>query len=761
MKKLVKVFFALSLGLLIAACAKEYDDTALKNDVKTLQEQVKKIQEDLNNLNSQVSGLATVIEQWKKGGYVESIQETADKDGYTITFVGGKTVTLYHGTDGEDGEDGEPGAPGDPGQDGEPGQDGKTPTIKMDEDNNYYWAIEDEFILVDGNKVPATMAPSFSINEDGDLIMTLAGEEINLGHITGDAGDAFFKEIDASGDVVVFVLNDEEETTFEIPFAKCFSIALEADSFQIEANETLNIPFEVLNANESTTVDCFANGGYKAEIQDDQLIVTAPAQMADGQVLLWATNDQNLISLMKISFTCLANAEIVIAEAQVEALQAIAAETTNANVSITSNVDVDVVVPQAASNWISVTVTKSEYNVAITLQPNTSSEPREAVLDVIRTDNGKSVQKINIVQLGHVATLKVEKLWSKLSGDANWFVAAGGASGADFNIAVDDQNVYVPEFGNSKKLLAFDIATGNTITEVNTSTVESVGFDGSIYLSCARVVKKNDGTPVLLASNLFQDGETATGRLYIWENGIDAAPAVKTLQQWNAGRRLGDTWTTYGNYEDCWLLMSTQAGNKNGIVTFKVPTEGNTSYLISRLAVTTGDFCSYYPFPGDMIHGMFSWRGGDHDDGINYRNRYATISSTEDAIKAEGAHTMTLTNLSQWMANLENNLGSGFNYIEFNGKRYVIWVINSTNAMTFDLVIKEGSTSTAWQDIINTPSATITSNGGFAYRDSNVGGMNTSWKQGTDCAVWNTGDEVYIAVNKCNVGLAVYKMYID
>ena len=294
---------------------------------------------------------------------------------------------------------------------------------------------------------------------------------------------------------------------------------------------------------------------------------------------------------------------------------------------------------------------------------------------------------------------------------------------------------------------------------MNTSTVESVGFDGSIFLSCARVVKKSDGTPVLMASNLFQDGDSdnPTGRLYVWENGIDQAPAVKTLQQWGAGRRLGDTWTTYGNYEDCWMIMGTQSGN--GFVTFRVPT-GEKSYLISRLATETTDFCSYYPFPGELTKGMFAWRGGNHDDGLAYRNRMMTVASTEAAIKTEGKHDATLEKMSQWMGNYENNNGSGFNYFEFNGKRYVAWVINLADGKAFDIVIKEGDATAAWDSIINTPAATITEAGGFAFRESLVGGQATTWKQGTDCAVWNNGDEVYIAVNKINVGIAVYKMYL-
>ena len=90
MKKLLSI---LSLtALLLAGCAGQYDDTALKEKIDALSSQVAKCIQQVNDLNTQVQGLNAVIEQWKKGGFVESVQEV--DEGVTITFVGGKTVTL-------------------------------------------------------------------------------------------------------------------------------------------------------------------------------------------------------------------------------------------------------------------------------------------------------------------------------------------------------------------------------------------------------------------------------------------------------------------------------------------------------------------------------------------------------------------------------------------------------------------------------------------------------------------------------------------
>ena len=72
--------------------------------------------------------------------------------------------------------------------------------------------------------------------------------------------------------------------------------------------------------------------------------------------------------------------------------------------------------------------------------------------------------------------------------------------------------------------------------------------------------------------------------------------------------------------------------------------------------------------------------------------------------------------------------------------------------MAFDLIVKEGDLNTPWEKIIDTA--------GPLLRESFTGGKATTWKAGADVAVWQTQNEVYIAVNKQQVGLAVYKMYL-
>lgn len=405
MKAIFKTIVACSVGLVLAGCAKEYDDSALKNDVNSLKSQIEQIQNSIRSLNGQVTGLTETIEQWKKGGYVESIQELADKSGYTITFTGGKTVTLYHGSKGDKGDPGTPGTPGDPGapgqngtngHDGQDGQDGKTPSLKLDTDGIFYWAIDGEFILVDGQKVPATVAPVFSINQDGDLIMTIGDKQTNLGHVQGDsgaAGDSLFEKIEPGKDVVVFTLKGGD--TFSIPIAKAFKLVIDQPEQEVTAGQKLEIAYTVQNGNENTVVDCFAAGNYTAKIADGKVVVGVPDPVVDGQVLVWAQNDYGLFSMVKLTFTV--KAEVVVVTPETD-YQTLPGEGGTFDINLTSNVDVDVKLPEEAT-WLKAVMTRADYKLALTFEENTTGAPREAEIDIVRTDNGDTVQKIKVIQL--------------------------------------------------------------------------------------------------------------------------------------------------------------------------------------------------------------------------------------------------------------------------------------------------------------------------------------------------------------------------
>ncbi len=660
MKRLTFVFFALTLCLAVASCNKEYDDTVLKGKVD-------KLTEEVNTLKANQQAMQAVIDVWKAGGYVQSIDNSVPGQ-HTITFYGenGKTVVLY---------DGAQGAPGPQGPQGE-------------------------------------------------------------------SGDSFFKSVTSDNNGVTFEKTDG--TKIFIPFAKAFKLVIENPAAEVEAGKNVEFTYSVQNANESTTVDVFAGGNYAAVVKeaDKKIVVTAPDPVASGSVLAWAQNDEGLFSMKKLSFT--AKADVTI-ETKEEDYQAISGLAGNFDVDVVSNVDIEVPAPDV--DWVSVVVTKASYKITLTLNDNNTGAPRETTLKILRKDNGQQVQQIKIIQLAKVT--KVEKLWAKISTEgAAWNSYYGGTAGTDRNVAIDGKYVYLAEFGSSKKIWAIEIANPESVTAVANTTIKSEGFDGGIFLSCPRVVKKNNGDPILIVSNL-STGDY--GWLYAYEEGITAEPKAIKLNQYGAGRRLGDTFTTWGNYEN--LVMIFGSHNGNGFVTFQLPPDAsNVSGLWSRFALDLGGMPAYYPFPDNIAKGIYAVRG-------EARDQFATVADiTNDNVRTlADPHAVTAKKLNYSVG--MNGSAAGYNFVEFNGKRYIIYGKETMNTKNGQLLVREGELTTPWETILGVDGVDADYTTAF-YTDSFTGGMASS-NSAVDVAIWQTANEIFIALDKQKAGLAVYRMYAE
>lgn len=416
-----KIIIGLALALLTLGCASEYDDTVLSARVDQLERDVRDIKAQLKDLNSQAAGVNAAIEAWKQGGFVQSITEVKEGNtvtGYTITFVGGQTVTIYHGKKGDQGNPGTPGTPG------TPGNPGDTPVITIGQVDGYdglFWLVNGNPLMVDNKPVPATALPTFSVNAEGHLIATLNGIDTDLGSVKG-VGDSLISAITPGTDSVTFTLADG--TSFDVPMAKAFKLVIETTGFEVAAGATKEISYDVQNADESTVVDFFANNSaYKVSLDATakKIKVTVPDPFEAGDVLVWAQNEKGLNSMVKLSFILSAGLVIVTDETD---YQTISKDGGDVVVNLTSNVDIDVKAPSV--DWLHAALTKVDYKLTLTLDLNPDTEPRETELEIFRKDNGNTVQTIKIIQLGGELIMPDadvdDVLWAE-----DW---TGGAAGA-------------------------------------------------------------------------------------------------------------------------------------------------------------------------------------------------------------------------------------------------------------------------------------------------------------------------------------------
>lgn len=353
----------------------------------------------------------------------------------------------------------------------------------------------------------------------------------------------------------------------------------------------------------------------------------------------------------------------------------------------------------------------------------------------------------------HNVTLKqkqltLKTLWLKQSeGTTAWNAYYGGTPGTDRNIAMDDDYVYIAENSGTAKLWAISITDPSDVKAVNVEGVTG----GTHRLSCPRVIKNTDasvngGKDVLLCSSLTRGGEDP--KLYMWINGIDNAPKAITLTTWASDTWFGDVFTVYGTLQDGVLFFDKIGGNDpNGIVTFLlngVPS-GNAMYLMARLKFNDvigyhSGACAYYPYPDNINKGVYSPGRGVEARGQN-------VVATGN-IKGQGGITVTLTPLDYDEGT--NGYVLGYNFIEWQGKRYVIYG-NQSNSTTGYVRVREGSMDTDWSVIASTGSR-------ICRRDLVVAsGSLSSGNSGMDVTARVINGDLYFAAQKQNVACGLYK----
>lgn len=219
MKKLLFIT-ALLCAVLCSSCGDEYDDSALRNDLNSLEARVAKLEEMCKQMNTNISSLQSIVNALQNNDYVTGvtpITKNGEEIGYTITFSKSKPITIYHGEDGADGKDGNSVAP--------------VIGVKKHTDGIYYWTLNGEWLTdANGNKIKAQGAdgtdgtngddgvtPKLKIEDDYWYVSYDNGKTWEeVGKATGEDGadgtngDSIFTTIDtsSSSDYVIFTLSD-------------------------------------------------------------------------------------------------------------------------------------------------------------------------------------------------------------------------------------------------------------------------------------------------------------------------------------------------------------------------------------------------------------------------------------------------------------------------------------------------------------------------------------------------------------------------
>ena len=312
---------AVALMLLPAACADDYDDSALWDKVNDHEERLAALEKWQEQTNQSIAAMQELLNTTDMITGVSAVSEGGQTVGYTITFLHSDPITIYNGTPGADGEDGADGA------------DGQTPQIGLAqaEDGNWYWTLNGELLTdAQGNPIRAngldgadgadgedgedgatgpegpqgddgTSAPTPQIKLGSNVtgtIMTDNGQTIadawylsvdggatwyRVSGTDGTNGDTWFAEApEKEGNYYVFTLTDQ--STFRVAAYQPFRILTEA-----EKNGTDNFTNATVTINGATTFYLYIDNDIKyqeivAQISSVDAVLTR-ADVSDWTVV--------------------------------------------------------------------------------------------------------------------------------------------------------------------------------------------------------------------------------------------------------------------------------------------------------------------------------------------------------------------------------------------------------------------------------------------------------------------------------------------
>lgn len=241
----------------------------LKDRVDVLEQKVSALE---SKVNQNVNSINALVEAAKKAVTITKVETLTD--GYKIYFSDGTISTISNGVNGTDGKD------------GVDGKDAVAPVIGIKEEEGiYYWTIDGEFVLNDGQKVPVTgkdgLTPQFKI-QDGKWYVSFDGNTWDAVPVTGtEKPELVMSETD---DEYVFTLG---ETTIRIAKEHAFMIKVTSDVQKVTPGEVVSFGYTVTGADATTHVIIEANG-VEAQLDEEKSLVTVtvPSVIEDNSYVM-------------------------------------------------------------------------------------------------------------------------------------------------------------------------------------------------------------------------------------------------------------------------------------------------------------------------------------------------------------------------------------------------------------------------------------------------------------------------------------------
>ena len=223
----MKRIFRTALIALAAAAASAcsmYDDTEIRDRLDGIDDKIASLEETVKGINSDIDALRQIVNALQQNVTIDRVE--AGTDGYVIYFSDGTTAVITNGKDGAN-----------------------APVISVAKDETdglWYWTIDGEWLVVDGQRIRAqgidgedgkpgedAIAPQVRINSDTRMW------EISVdGGLTWESTGVIAEGQDGTGGSGIIVDVDYTSDAYNVIFTL-------ADGTQISVPKTISVEFDI------------------------------------------------------------------------------------------------------------------------------------------------------------------------------------------------------------------------------------------------------------------------------------------------------------------------------------------------------------------------------------------------------------------------------------------------------------------------------------------------------------------------------------
>ena len=486
----MKKFFTLVvLALLAVGCAKEYDDTGVRELIAGLDLRVSELEANVSALQSALGD----------GKFVRKVEEYKDPEtgrttGITVTYTDGNIVHFNI-------------VPADPTQ-------GPVFSVIRNGAGELVWAVNGQAVKMDDEEIPVYQTPVFSIDEEGNLWVEVDGKKTNLGPVKSEGAtlqDGIFTNLAVTDKAVVLTLSDG--STVNIPFAEAFQLNIETAEFTFGTLDPIEIPYTVSAKTEGTVVGVagYSPKEFNVAVEDGKIVVTPLRLDAAAVMMAYADSKVGLVSVVNLTFEA-EGFEITDEPYSAEYDYLAEGEDAVIEANAVSNIAFEV---KPVEEWIHVASVRSQaYTITLKLDDNKTGEIREGTVNIVKAGTEEVIQTLKIAQLPAAEEVGPKNLSKKGAANSYLVTEAGeykfwavkGNSGIEVNPA--SVEVLWETYNNAEEVAA-------------NSVIASVSLSGSyVVFSTPETLKP--GNAVIAAKDA---GGVILWSWHIWVPATEVATA--------------------------------------------------------------------------------------------------------------------------------------------------------------------------------------------------------------------------------------------